>query len=343
MKSLIVANENTSLSIPIGNFRNNVHHKHVWDAFKQTIVELLFAVFGEKSVPDNTIDFIIGMITDGYSTFSISDIQDAFVKCARMTDTRIYNGQVSVSQVTDILDKYNELYKIPKLEQENRSIRIDEKKLELEAGQMTRSQMVKDLEAILERIKSTTILLKMEDDLPILGGINYKTLFRAIEEKYQIELDSQDLQHYRDKAKSHIGKDSGRNIAFMSDKTKKDRIQLNLAVQDRRNKMNNSEHISQVATLLFIRDFIFKKFKPAYMVKIEDRMKDIIIERVGKNLELTELELKNRLSFPEEFSGGSEQIKMEITWKEICEKYAHKYALMSLARKNTSDFLKTFK
>lgn len=344
MKSLIVANENTDLAtIPIANFRNKVEYEPIFRTLRQTIVNLLIATFGEKSVPDITIELILAIIEDRYQTFSTNDFKQAFIKCCGVVDTRVYNGQISVSQVTDIFEKYNQDYKVPELENINRKNKDDkaENKLLVPQSEMTKSSLIIDLENIIERIKTTTVMLKMEDDLPILGGIDYNILFCAIRDKYQIELDSNDIEHYREKAKQYLVKDI--NITLMPDKTKEDRIKLSLAINQRRNATNDTEKVKRVACLLFIRDFIFKKFKPAYMVKIEDRMKDIIIERVGKNLELTELELKNRLSFPEEFRSGSEQLKMEIVWKEICEKYAHKYALMALARKNTSDFLKTFK
>ena len=253
MKSLIVANENTSLSIPIGNFRNNVHHKHVWDTFKQTIVELLFAVFGEKSVPDNTIDFIIGMITDGYSTFSISDIQDAFVKCARMTDTRIYNGQVSVSQVTDILDKYNELYKIPKLEQENRSVSQRDIFL-IEAPKRSFNSILENIESICANIKRLTILLKRQDDLPVTSDMDYKFLYAAIVQRYNLEVTEQQIEKYRDMAKIHISNQI--DIVYK----REDDNELGIAISSRQRDRNDPEKIRRVAALLFIRDFIFLNF-----------------------------------------------------------------------------------
>ena len=59
MKSLIVANENTDLAtIPIANFRNKVEYEPIFRTLRQTIVNLLIATFGEKSVPDITIELI---------------------------------------------------------------------------------------------------------------------------------------------------------------------------------------------------------------------------------------------------------------------------------------------
>lgn len=273
MKELIKT-ENTNLSttaktdilkipknqLAIGNFRNNLKFEEHRAIFRDTLVELLFATFGEKSTPDNTIDLLIAIIEDNYRTFTISDIQQAFIKCAPMVDTRIYNGHLSPTQVTQILDKYDELYRIPKKEQEYKKAKQEHKDLfQLSAPRKTLESITGDIVNICKNIKTVTILLKRQDRTPVLGEIDYKLLYAALVKVYQLNPTEEIIKKYRDLAKIEIGHDH-QEFLFMPSSTESERYAIAAKVKDRQRAIEDSGKISETATLLYIRDFIFFNF-----------------------------------------------------------------------------------